>query len=65
MGYLLEVTNRGIPMKNQFIIPSLQQIVNFFNEETINQIALETGFSVRKRKLSSIVFLGNVSSGYY
>ncbi len=50
-------------MKNQSIIPSLQQIVNFLQEETINQIAKETGFSVRKRKLSAIVFLGMFTFG--
>jgi len=45
-------------MKTKLIIPSLQQIVNFFKEETIDQIAKETGFSQRMRKLSAIVFLG-------
>ena len=55
-------------MKNQSIIPSLQQIINFFstnpnaclrlNEATIDQISKETGFSKRKRKLPAIVFLG-------
>ena len=32
-------------MKTELIIPSLQQIVNFFKEETVDQIAKETGFS--------------------
>ena len=50
-------------MKNQSIIPSLQQTVNFFSEETIDQIAKETGFSVRKRKLPAIVFLGMFTFG--
>jgi hypothetical protein len=50
-------------MKKQSIIPSLQQTVNFFSEETIDQIALETGFSKRKRKLSAIVFLGMFTFG--
>ncbi len=50
-------------MKNQVIIPSLQQIVNFFREETIDEIAKETGFSVRKRHLSAIVFLGIFTFG--
>ena len=45
-------------MKNQSIIPSLQQIINFFSEAEIDQIAQETGFSKRKRKLPAIVFLG-------
>jgi len=48
---------------NQSIIPSLQQTINFFSEETINQIAKETGFSVRKRKLPAIVFLGLFTFG--
>jgi hypothetical protein len=50
-------------MKTELIIPSLQQIVNFFKEETIDQIARETGFSLRKRKLSAIVFLGIFTFG--
>jgi hypothetical protein len=50
-------------MKTELIIPSLQQIVNFFKEETIDQIAKEIGFSVRKRKLSAIVFLGIFTFG--
>lgn len=48
-------------MKNQSIIPSLQQTVNFFSGETTDQIAKETGFS--KRKLSAIVFLGMFTFG--
>ena len=50
-------------MKIQLIIPSLDEIVNFFNEETIDMIAKETGFSVRKRPLSGIVFLGLFTFG--
>lgn len=50
-------------MKTQLIIPSLQQIVNFFREETIDEIAKETGFSVRKRQLSALVFLGLFTFG--
>ena len=50
-------------MKNQSIIPSLQQIINFFSEATIDQIAKETGFSKRKRKLHAIVFLGMFTFG--
>lgn len=50
-------------MKNQLIIPSLRQIVNFFMEERIVKIAKETGFSVRKRKLSPLVFLGLFTFG--
>jgi hypothetical protein len=50
-------------MKNQFIIQDLQQIVNFFQEKTIDQIAKETGFSIRKRKLNAIVFLGIFTFG--
>ncbi len=50
-------------MKTQWIIPSLQQIVNFFREETIDEIAKETGFSVRKRQLSALVFLGLFTFG--
>jgi hypothetical protein len=33
-------------MKTELIIPSLQQIVNFFKEETIDQIAKETGLQL-------------------
>jgi hypothetical protein len=40
-------------MKKQFIIPSLQPTVNFFSEATIDQIVQQTGFSIRKRPLSS------------
>jgi len=50
-------------MKTELSIPSLEQIVNFFKEETIDQIAKEIGFSVRKRKLSAIVFLGIFTFG--
>ena len=50
-------------MKTELIIPSLQQIVNFFKEETVDQIAKETGFSNRKRKLSPIIFLGLFTFG--
>lgn len=50
-------------MKTELIISSLQQIVNFFKEETIDQIAKETGFSQRIRKLSPIVFLGIFTFG--
>jgi hypothetical protein len=45
-------------MKTELSIPSLEQIVNFFKEETIDQIAKEISFSQRIRKLSAIVFLG-------
>ncbi len=48
-------------MKTELSIPSLEQIVNFFNEETIDQIAKEIGFSVRKT--SAIVFLGIFTFG--
>jgi hypothetical protein len=50
-------------MKTELIIPSLQQIVNFFQEETVDQIAKETGFSNRKRKLSPIIFFGLFTFG--
>jgi len=52
-------------MKTQpLIMPSLQQSVNFFREETIDEIAKETGFSLRKRQLSAIVFLGIFTCGW-
>jgi len=48
-------------MKTELSILSLEQIVNFFKEETIDQIAKEIGFSVRKT--SAIVFLGIFTLG--
>lgn len=48
---------------SQLIIPSLQQIVNFFSEAKIEQIAKETSFLVRKRNLSPLVFLGIFTFG--
>ena len=48
---------------SKLIMPSLQQIVNFFSPDKIEQIAKETFFVKRKRKLSPLVFLGLFTFG--
>jgi hypothetical protein len=50
-------------MKTESIMPALEQVVNFFREDCIDAIAKETGFSLRKRKLSALVFLGIFTFG--
>jgi hypothetical protein len=66
MGYLLEKLTKGrypIMKNRESIMPSLEQIVNFFSSERIDQIAKETKFLRRKRKLSPLVFLGLFTFG--
>lgn len=48
---------------SELIMPCLQQIVNFFSSDKIEQIAKETSFVKRKRKLSPLVFLGLFTFG--
>ena len=47
------------------IIPEIDEIVNFYKTETIEQIARETGFTQRKSKFGGVEFLGIMTAGLF
>ena len=47
------------------IIPEIEDIVNFYKPETVEEIARETGFVQRESKLGGIEFLGIMTQGLY
>ncbi len=47
------------------IIPEIEDIVNFYTPETIEEIAKETGFVQRESKLGGMEFLGLMTQGLY
>jgi hypothetical protein len=47
------------------IIPEIDEIVNFYSPELIEQIARETGFVQRESKLGGVEFLGVMTQGLY
>jgi len=47
------------------IIPEIDEIVNFYNAEMVEQIARETGFVQRKSGFGGIEFLGIMTAGLF
>ena len=47
------------------IVPEIDDIVNFFKSEAIEQIAKETGFTQRESKFGGIEFLGIMTAGLF
>ena len=47
------------------IIPEIDEIVNFYNAETVEQIARDTGFIQRESKFGGIEFLGIMTAGLF
>jgi len=47
------------------IIPEIDEIVNFYSPETIEQIARETGFVQRESKFGGTEFLGIMTAGLF
>ena len=47
------------------IIPEIDEIVNFYSPELIEQIAMETGFVQRESKLGGMEFLALMTQGLY
>ena len=49
----------------EIIIPEIDEIVNFYSPELIEQIARETGFAQRESKLGGVEFLALMTQGLY
>ena len=47
------------------IVPEIDEVVNFYTPETIEQIARETGFVERESKFGGIEFLGIMTQGLF
>ena len=47
------------------IIPEIDEIVNFYSPEVVEEIAREAGFVQRESKLGGIEFLGIMTRGLY
>jgi hypothetical protein len=47
------------------IVPEIDEIVNFYSSELVEEIARETGFVQRESKLGGIEFLGIMTQGLY
>jgi hypothetical protein len=54
---------RSIPMER--MIPEIDEIVNFYSPEVIEEIARETGFVQRESKLGGMEFLILMTQGLY
>lgn len=52
-------------MSTPMIIPEIDEIVNFYTPELIEEIARETGFVQRESKLGGVEFLGVMTQGLY
>ena len=52
-------------ISTEIIIPEIEEIVNFYTPETVEEIARETGFVKRESKLGGIEFLGIMTNGLY
>lgn len=55
----MSVTESGL------IIPEIDEIVNFYTPETVEETARETGFVERESKFGGIEFLGIMTEGLY
>lgn len=49
----------------EVIIPEIEEIVNFYTPELIEEISRETGFVQRESKLGGVEFLGVMTQGMY
>jgi len=49
----------------KIIIPEIEDIVNFYKPEVIEDIAKETGFVQRESKFGGVEFLGLMTQGLY
>ena len=47
------------------IIPEIEEVVNFYNAETVEQIARDTGFIQRESRFGGIEFLGIMTAGLF
>jgi hypothetical protein len=49
----------------EIIVPEIEEIVNFYMPELVEDIARETGFVQRESKLGGVEFLGLMTEGLY
>jgi len=49
----------------EIMVPEIDEIVNFYSPEVVEEIAIETGFVQRESKLGGIEFLGIMTQGLY
>jgi hypothetical protein len=49
----------------KILVPEIDEIVNFYSAEVVEEIARETGFVQRESKLGGIEFLGIMTQGLY
>jgi hypothetical protein len=49
----------------EIMVPEIDEIVNFYSAEAVEEIARETGFVQRESKLGGIEFLGIMTQGLY
>ena len=49
----------------EIMVPEIDEIVNFYSAEVVEEIARETGFVQRESKLGGIEFLGIMTQGLY
>jgi hypothetical protein len=49
----------------EIMLPEIDEIVNFYSAEVVEEIARETGFVQRESKLGGIEFLGIMTQGLY
>jgi hypothetical protein len=49
----------------EIMVPEIDEIVNFYSAEVVEEIARETGFVQRESKLVGIEFLGIMTQGLY
>jgi len=49
----------------EIIVPEIEEIVNFYEPELVEEIARETGFVQRESKLGGVEFLGVITEGLY
>jgi hypothetical protein len=49
----------------KIMVPEIDEIVNFYSAEVVEEIARETGFVQRESKLGGIEFLGIMTQGLY
>lgn len=49
----------------EIIVPEIEEIVNFYTPELVEEIARETGFVQRESKLGGVEFLGVMTQGLY
>jgi hypothetical protein len=49
----------------EIMVPELDEIVNFYSAEVVEEIARDTGFVQRESKLGGIEFLGIMTQGLY